>query len=118
MVRICGTARAGGGKRAKGSQSRQGSQGRAASPANRGKRFLPAHPVPAVFSSTGSSCKGKVLRKFLALSVITINCFPRVFIYLGSYSWSYGDSIPCSRGVSGLDAFFTGVKPERFQILH
>lgn len=71
-----------------------------------------------MFSITGSSFERKVLRKFLALPVITINCFLRAFVYPGSYNWSYEDSIPCSRGVSGFDSFFTGVKPERFHILH
>lgn len=58
-----------------------------------------------------------MLRKFLALLMIAINCFLRVFPYPGSFSWSFEDSSPCGRGASGLGSFCTGVKPERFRVL-
>lgn len=86
------------------------------SPAEQRGCFPPAHLVPSLVQPWWLFGR-KVLRKFLALPIITVNCFLREFIHPGSCGSGRGAQGSLHGGGSHLESFVTGVKPGRFQIL-
>lgn len=58
--------------------------------------FLQPTPYCAVLRITRLSLERRVPRKFLALSVITINCFLGVFMSPGGHPWSWRTAFPAA----------------------